>query len=211
MIDTGLYQNLLRLYPREDPNYLLTVVTAAASEPVTYDDLAAEMRIDETDDQSQVTTYGIGARVYLEKSKRLTAISTTYDVSFDEFDPYGIKLPTRPVTSVTSVKYIDTLGVLQTLDPSQWVVDAKSVWTRVKSAPGKYWPQTLIGQPNAVTIRFVAGYADASHCDDLVKLAIRKLAYHWYENRETIALGKAVEKMPYALEAVMWLLAVPEV
>jgi uncharacterized phiE125 gp8 family phage protein len=217
MIDTlnSLYiAAIARQYPTVDAQYRLSIITPATSEPITYQELADHLRLDCGVDQTLVTGLGIAARRYFEQATKLTLMQTVFSVSFDDwgFWQNDIKLPRRPVSNVASVKYIDGNGTLQTLDPSQYQVDYKAVYTRIRPVLGTVLPVTQIGTVNAVTIQFTAGTTnDLSQVDELAKLAIKQLTSHWYESREAVLIGKAASALPAALDAILWLNAAPEV
>lgn len=199
-------------YPNTlDQQYNLTVVTPAAVQPVTLSELADQMNLDDGGySEALVTAYGFAGREWLEATTKSVLISTTYDCSFDVMDNCGIRLPRRPVTSVASVKYLDQSGTLQTLDPSKYDVDTKSIWTVIRPKPNSAFPITSFS-PNAVTIRFTAGSAsDATGVSPLAKLAITSWAAHQYENREA-ATDTKMQPLPFALESIVWLLDAPGV
>lgn len=82
-----------------------------------------------------------------------------YPVSYG-YNPQGvciysptIKLICPPIASIVSVKYIDSTGQLQTLDPATYELDGRNL----TPAYGKGWPSTRF-QPKAVQIRYQAGY-----------------------------------------------------
>jgi len=217
MIDTfnaNFISAIARQYPSRDPQYNLTVITPATSEPVTYEELADHLRLDYGTDQSLVTSLGIAARRYFEQVTKLTLMQTVFSVSFDDFGFWTdcIKLPRRPVSSVAGIMYIDANGQTQTLDSSQYQVDRKSIYTRIRPAYGIVLPVTRADTVNAVTIQFTAGTAnDPSQVDELAKLAIKQLVGHWYESREAVLIGKTAAPLPAALDAILWLNAAPEV
>jgi hypothetical protein len=68
-----------------------------------------------------------------------------------------IILPRGPVITVDSIQYIDGTGTPQTLDPTLYFVDNMSEPCRILPAYGRGWPATQ-WVPNAVTIKFTAGY-----------------------------------------------------
>ena len=210
----SLYNSSFIHFSQPSPNtrdqlYNLAVVTPAA-EPVTWQELADQLRLDGSDDQPYVTALGIAGRMYVEASTKLTLVSTTYDVSYDVLDNNGIRLPRRPVTAVASVKYIDQQGTQQTLSPSLYDIDTKSIWTTIRPKPNIAFPVTTFS-PNAVTVRFTAGTAtDAASVSPLAKLAITSWVAHQYENREAVTAGK-MEALPLALESILWLLSSPGV
>jgi len=83
-------------------------------------------------------------------------ITQTWEVTLDAF-PDAIRLPHAPLASVTYVKFYDVDGALQTLDPQDYMVDAKSEPGYVVPAPGRAWPATA-GRINAVEVMYVCGY-----------------------------------------------------
>jgi len=153
---------------------------------------------------------GMAGRQYVETATKLTLIQTTYDVSFDVMDNNGIRLPRRPVTSVVSVKYTDQSGNVITLDPSQYDVDTKSIWTTIRPKPTSVFPVTSFS-PNAVTVRFTAGTTtDTATVSPMAKLAVTSWVAHQYENREA-ASETAMKPLPYAFDAILMLLSAPGV
>lgn len=75
-----------------------------------------------------------------------------------------IDMPFAPLQQVVSIKYVDTSGVLQTWDPSQYQVSApmapRPTRGRIQPAYGVSWPATL-DQMRAVIVQFKAGFGDA--------------------------------------------------
>ena len=55
--------------------------------------------------------------------------------------------------------------------------------------------------PNAVTVRFVAGYTSVPAG---IKAAMKLLIGHWYKNREAVNVGNIVNVMPLAVESLLW-------
>lgn len=90
-----------------------------------------------------------------------------------------IALPYGPVQSVTSVKYVDTLGAEQTFDSADYsLLSAGSV----DLAYGASWP-SLRGDAEGVRIRYVAG-ADTTPA--AIVPAIMLMVGDLYANRETV-------------------------
>jgi uncharacterized phiE125 gp8 family phage protein len=83
-------------------------------------------------------------------------ITQTWEVTLDAF-PDAIRLPHAPLASVAYVKFYDVDGVLQTLDPQDYLVDAKSEPGYVVPAPGRAWPATA-ARINSVEVQYVCGY-----------------------------------------------------
>lgn len=100
--------------------------------------------------------------------------------------------------SVESIKYIDTDGTQQTLDPSLYKVDTVSPMGRIAPAYGKNWPAAR-NEINAVEVSFTSGYGDASAVPQGIKNWMLIRIATLYENREEVAIlprGK-VEPLPF--------------
>jgi len=97
------------------------------------------------------------ARSKVEQDTGLALLTQTRDVYLDAIAGNTITLPSqsRPLQSVTSFKSTDTVGVVQTLDPSNYVVDLAG--GRLGLALGGAWPSDLRPfQP--YVLRIVAGW-----------------------------------------------------
>jgi len=56
---------------------------------------------------------------------------------------------------------------------------------------GQSWPTTY-SEPNAVVVRFIAGYATADAVPELIKNGMYLYISHMYENREPMTIGMSV-------------------
>jgi hypothetical protein len=123
-----------------------------------------------------------------------------------------ISIPRAPLIQnaslgIDSIKYVDTAGATQTLDPTLYMVDPQSDDNPVRILPayGKVWPATRY-QPNAVTIQFQVGYADAAHVPARIKLAIKQTVADWFNNRDAVVVDArvAVQQLPNAAKNLLW-------
>lgn len=185
----------------------LVQTAAPASEPLSRDEAKAFCRIDaeDTSQDSLVDTLIAAARQRCEKTTRRALVTQTWRVTFDRFpglvfvtpdypgweylrlgadgDPRVIRLPRPPLQSVTSVQYVDTAGVLQTISSSDYLVDTDTELGRLFPAYGTYWPVTR-PQANAVRIVYVAGYGAASDVPADLKHRLLVHVAHSFERRE---------------------------
>ncbi|MER8699690.1 hypothetical protein [Mesorhizobium sp. M1273] len=104
--------------------------------------------------------------------------------------PTCIELPLPPLQEVVHIKYLDTDGVLQTLDPSAYRVSGAGSWRpEIAPAYGETWPDTRY-VADAVQIRFRAGYGDSEeNVPPPILQAINVMAAHFYEQRQPIAFS----------------------
>ena len=179
-------------------SHTLDLVTAPATEPVTTAEAKAHMRVTGSDDDTYIDALVVAARTHAETITRRAFITQTWDLYQDRFEGNEIHLPNAPLISVTTVKYIDVDGVLQTFTSDDYTVHAFS------SAPGeieldldKVWPVTK-SVDNAVVTQFVAGYGAAADIPQPIKQAMLMMIAHWYENRETTIVGATIMEVPQA-------------
>jgi uncharacterized phiE125 gp8 family phage protein len=186
----------------------LTLVTPPDGEPVVATEAIDHLRLEaDTDEDALIASLVTSAREIIETQTGRALITQTWELTLDRFPcgtvGYGaswvkqtqIQLPKPPIQSVTSVKYIDTDGVLQTLASTEYVVDTTSMRGRIVPAFGKVWPSTR-ATINAVTIRFVAGYGDAAKVPESLKNAMKLMLGGAYENRESLITGTIVADNP---------------
>lgn len=151
----------------------LSLITAAASYPITLADAKKVCRIDtgNTAFDGLIEDYLIpGAVGELERLTGRGFVSQVWRLSLDGFSA-TMELPRAPVTAVGSVKYHDTAGVLQTAAVSLYTVDLVSEPQWVVLNDGKTWPETMVGV-NTVLIDFTVGYATLPADLKIVLLAL---------------------------------------
>ena len=124
----------------------------------------------------------------------------TLELALDAFPVSWITLPRGPVTGITSVKYLDQAGVLQTVDPGAYKLDTYGTPARLFPAFGTSWPSARC-EVNAVLIRYVAGVL-AADIDPAVLSALKLIVGHLYEHREDTVSGTLTE-IPTGAQALL--------
>jgi uncharacterized phiE125 gp8 family phage protein len=206
----------------------LTLVTGPALEPVSLIEAKQHCRIDSTDDDGLLAGYILAARSYAEDYTRRAFITQTWDYRISnayadnpcvmgwpavkQGDTYypRIELPKPPLISVTSITYVDTAGVSQTLAADQYQVNPYSYTGLIDPAYGVTWPQVRT-QMNAITVRFVCGHgSNPGNGQELerVRQAMLLMIGHWYENREAVNVGNIVNELPFGVNALLFPLRV---
>lgn len=158
-------------------------ITAPASEPIDLATAKAHCRVIHSSEDSLIALYIAAAAQALDGPDGLLGralLTQTWDYSQDGFDGDSIALPLPPLQSVTTVKYLDADGVLQTLDAGRYTVNTADGTVTI-DADG--WPTTQ-DVPNAVTIRFVAGYASATEVPAPIRAAMLLHIGDLFENRQ---------------------------
>lgn len=193
----------------------LKLITPPPVEPLSLEEVKAHLHVDFSDDDSIIQLYMVAARGAIEGPDGWTGralVEQTWDLVIDTFPTTTdgeIKIPCPPLRSVTSVKYFDSAGNEQTLDPTSYYVDTVSEpgWI----VPVSTWPATQIGT-NMVTVRFVAGYepdVGGSPVDYRVNIpgnirgALLLIIGNLYENREENLVGTSVTELPWGVQNLL--------
>jgi uncharacterized phiE125 gp8 family phage protein len=184
----------------------LSLVTAPTAEPVSLAEGKAHLRVSHANEDALIATYLMAARAAAENYTRRALAVQTFDQTFDYCFPRTAEgrprmvLLRSPVVTVTSVSYVDTAGLTQTLNPSQYLFDAFGIEGRIEPAYGVTWPEAR-DQMAAVTVRFVAGYAQIP---EPVRAAILLTLGHLYEHREDVVVGTISSELPRGAEALLF-------
>ncbi len=175
-----------------------SIVTAAASEPITLAEAKAFLRVDGSDDDDLINALISAAREMCEQYTRRILVTTTVDEYFDGFPNYKdavskdiIYLSRGPVQSITSVKYVDEIGSEETVDSSYYVSDIISEPARIASTAGWFATNGIINQ---VIVRYTVGTSVADIPKPL-KQGMLLIISELYDNR-----GDRVRQLPTASE-----------
>lgn len=158
----------------------LKIITAPASEPVSLSEAKSHLRVDHADEDALISALITAAREECEHLLERAVAQQTLALVLDSFPAGGIQLPRPPVVSVTSVEYVDQDGVTQTMSSADYLLDDAQQPSWLLLAYGEEWPQTR-DQANAVTVTYVAGYAD---CPELIRAWMLLRIGTLYANRE---------------------------
>jgi uncharacterized phiE125 gp8 family phage protein len=179
-----------------------TLTTAPTIEPVTLAEAKAFCRVDTNDDDSLFATLIRAARLHAEKHQQRALINQTWTLVLDGlYEP--IELPYPPLSSVTTLKYLDSAGDQQTLSSATYTVSTDHEPGRITLAYGKSWP-TLRGVVDQVEIAYVAGYgATPDTVPHETRLAILQLVSHWYVHRGLVIDGMTLAPVPMVVDALL--------
>ena len=97
---------------------------------------------------------------------------------------------------MTSIKYLDSAGVQQTLAATEYTLDELSEPGWIVPAYNVTWPDTY-ATINAVEVVYVAGYANAAAVPQSIKQWILLHVGHLYENREATMPGISITPLPF--------------
>lgn len=158
---------------------MLTRFAAPSVTPVSLTEIKAHCRVDGSDDDTTLQIYLDAAVAHLDGAEGILGrclVTQTWDYNLDAFDG-DIVVPLPDLQSVTSVTYVDSAGATQTVSAADYTVAGQRI------VPDTSWP--VAGDvPNAVTVRFVAGYGLAAAVPAAIKAAILLYVGDLYANRE---------------------------
>lgn len=191
----------------------LTLTTAATALALDWTaEVRGHLRLDTENERARVESVLIPAATeFAQAETERQLIDATWTLYLDAFPPNGqtIVLPKPPLDSVTSIKYYDTGGTLQT-----WT--AAGNYTEVKpSGPqaerGYIVPVYAVpypvtqSVPDAVAIAFKAGYGPAySDVPAMIRAAMLLLVAEQFERREDAIAGVMIGEVPLAARRLLW-------
>lgn len=133
------------------------------AEPLDVPRALRHLRVDDVESVDEVSDLIAVARQHAEDRTERTLMPSTWTLRLPAFpvaDGGAIELLRPPIIGVTSVQYLDAEGTLQTVAAADYVVDTQSEPGRLLPLAGS-WPATA-AHPQAVTIVYTAGYANAA-------------------------------------------------
>jgi len=161
----------------------LTLLSPAASEPITLQELKDHLRITHNDEDVAINGYLVAAVRAIEARASIAMLTQSWRLALDCVPEETVFLPISPAASIGAVVIIDSDGVPQPVLSETYVFAAGSPGRLRRVAP---WPRPGVSVAG-VQIDFTAGYADAASVPAPLKQAVRMLAAHFYERREALS------------------------
>lgn len=170
--------------------YGLITTVPPVLEPVTIANAKNHAKIDLATDDALVAKWITAAREMAEDHTSRAWVNQTLKLSLRCWPREctmglpAIRLPRDPVSSISSLKYYSTAGVLTTLvadvDFQTWLDHSPPL---IAPAPGKVWPTCQTQKLGAVEVVFVAGYGASSGWPARAEEAIYLTLTYWNRNR----------------------------
>ena len=162
-------------------------ISGPAVEPITLAEMKAYLRVDDDDFAQDDLIAGLirAARLMVEAASRRILIEQSWRVVLDRWPAGGtILLPIAPLIAVDGITVTDEAGNLSDVPASAFEADGISDPPRIAVAGA---PEP--GKPcNGISIALRAGYGSSPEAvPATLKLAIRILVAHWFENRGDVA------------------------
>lgn len=172
------------------------LVTAPSTEPLTYSEVKAFLRLNDDTEQTFVTNLITVARQTVETQIWRPLISQAWGMYFDkeELSLLIFNINKAPVISVDNVKYYDSNNTLQTLASTEYESDiyGNPARFRLKTIP------TVYDRMGTLQVNFTCGYANAAAVPEPIIQAMYMIIGHLYENRQDVVTGTQVNEIPLA-------------
>jgi uncharacterized phiE125 gp8 family phage protein len=158
---------------------------------VSLEELKHHLNVDTSDYDATIYALGSAATKHLDGWTGilggLCLVTQTWSHSFECF-PSGesylcrnssttrnvLRLKLAPVIAVTSIKYYDTDGVLQTVNPSNYRAQEDALGWFIAAAPGvtSPWPSSLQRRNDAVVVEATFGFGGVADVPEDIRTAI---------------------------------------
>lgn len=159
-------------------------ITTEPASPITADELGVDIRSSSSAESDRRDRIVLAAARQVEIDTQRSLITRTITGKLDRWPcKEVIYLPYPPFGSVTSVKYFDTNGDEQTLDPSSYEAKVSGDEGRIVPVPGGSWPDVKSDKLETIEVVYTAGYgANASDVPADLREACIKMGVMMYTN-----------------------------
>lgn len=167
-------------------SWLPPVVTIApADEPLELSEVKTHCRVDGSDSDTELNSMISAARAFVEDYCGTRLGSQTMVLRCSSFCDFR-NLPVAPVTSISSITYLDSEGVEQTLATSIYEGVLVGLEPHIRLKINQSWP-SVRDASDAIRVTVVAGYSDVPAP---VKHAMLLMIGNWFDSR---AVGELTE------------------
>lgn len=131
----------------------------------------------------------------VEQDTGLVLCTSTWTYKLDAWPPV-IELPVRPVASVSSITYLDTLNQSQTWSAANYSLDSSRVWPVILKGKDVDYPD-VYDHWSPITVTFVAGYT-AANVPTMAKQCVLLLVSQMFADRGDLTkplVGEAYERL----------------
>lgn len=176
----------------------LLQISAPAEEPVPLAEMKEHLRITGSAEDSALAAYAGAARRAVEARGGLSLVAQGWRLTLDRPPQVVLTLPRAPVFSIDAVAVIDRSGGIEGVDQDLYDVETGGVG-RIRARSIWPYPRKLLG---GVRIDFTAGWADGASVPEELRLAVKMLAAHFFENRGE-AIPERLFAVPHAVDALI--------
>jgi uncharacterized phiE125 gp8 family phage protein len=160
-------------------SWLPPVVTVApASEPITKAEAKLHLKVDGADDDELIEGLVSACRSQIEKQCGIRLVTQTVVLRCSSFCDF-IDLPVAPIQSVSSIAYLDSTGVEQTLSTDVYETVLIGLEPQIRLKINQSWP-SIRTATDAIRVTAVAGYVTQ---EPEILAALKLTLSAFYDNR----------------------------
>lgn len=171
-------------------------ITGGGEDLVDLGDAKAHLRIlsDETDGEVEAAI--AAASTYLDVDQDgfgglgFPLVDQEWSSKAGSFSASVLRLPFSHVREITGIRFIDPDGVNGVVPPADYLKVRRGRDTVVALVPNKVWPPTA-SRPDAVDIRFKAGFSSVEEVPNDIIEAAKQLVSYYFHNRGSEATDGA--------------------
>ena len=181
----------------------LTLINGVQIEPITIEEAKLHLRVDGNGEDSLISSLISVSREYCENFTGRAVSVQTFEGVLPSFpSEKRIELPMPPLKEVAYVRYVNSKGEdVELSEGEDYLVITKVEPGVIYPVISKPWPVDLWDRPDAVRVKFTAGY---DVIPNIIRQAMLLLIGHFYENREAVAQGNAAYELPFAVKALLF-------
>ena len=175
-----------------------------AVEPVSLDEMKAHARITDNAEDALLSALIVAARQWCESYTQRAFITQTW-AQYISTRPKAdrIELIRPPLIDVVAVRTYDDTDKETLWSDGNYFVDASSEPALLVLRNGKTWAD-FERAANGMVIEYQAGHGPApSDVPEVIRLAIKQLALHWYEHRGEALIDGSAVKVPFVIESLL--------
>lgn len=193
------------------------LVTSSTGEPVTLTEVKQHLRISTAStaegDEEVLNSLIKASRERIEDITNRKIMKQTWDCYYDEWPANKtIEIPYTPLIGVkstsTGITYKKPDGNTTTMSSTKWVIDTVSEPGRVCLDYNEGWPTDTLHNVNPIRVRAIVGYGTTSAgsiamIPNGIKLAMKMLIGHWFENRENSIVQQSIQEIPNGVKMLL--------
>lgn len=169
-------------------------ISGGGADLIELADAKAHLRLLEDDFDAEVSIAIAAASAFLDVDEDghgefgFPLVSQDWSSKSCGFTRSVLRLPFSRVTSLDEIRYIDPTGVTSAVPPASYMLVKRGRDWHAELISGYSWP-SLIDRPDAVDVRFTAGFGDVAAVPEDIKAACRLMVEHFFNNRSATEPG----------------------
>ena len=143
----------------------MKVIAAPTVEPITLAQARKQCKVDAEgtppvhEDDDLLMMFAGAAREWCEHFTGIAIAPTGVQIDLPSFGA-SIRLQSGPVIAVTSITYLDSEFVRQTVDPAIYFVDSDGPISTIRLKRGQSWPQAA-SERGSIRVQYTIGFGAA--------------------------------------------------